>query len=125
MNARWVCLASAFVLLPFAHAADKKDGGRYLAQPLKGDYYTYGGSIGDSTPPTPKDRKLSLMFTGPLAKDMFDHIGPDVKKSCGTEPEYRERIRGDLHCTWAKAEGYSCYFGLDVRTGKSISDLNC
>ena len=125
MNARLVCLVSAFALLPFAHAVDKKDGGRYLAKPLKGDYYVYGGSIGDSTPPTQKDRKLSFMFTGPLAKDLFDHIGPDAKISCSAAPDYRERNRGDLNCTWAKDEGYSCYFGLNVRTGKSIPDSSC
>jgi hypothetical protein len=124
MNTRLVCLASAFALLSLAHAADKKEGGRYLAKPLNGDYYVYGGSIGDKTPPTPKDRKLSMMFTGPLAKDLFDHIGPDAK-ACGASPEYRERNRGDLSCTWAKEDGYSCYFGLDVQTGKSIRGLIC
>jgi hypothetical protein len=125
MNPRLVCLASAFALLPIAHAADKKETGRYLSKQLKGDYYVYGGSIGDSTPPTRNDRKLSLMFKGPLAKDIFDHIGPDVKNSCGATKDYRERSRGDLNCTWAKDDGYSCYFGLDVQTGKSISDSGC
>ena len=125
MNARLVCLVSTLALLPFAHAADKKDGGRYLAKPLKGDYYVYGGSIGDSTPPTQKDRKLSVMFSGTLAKDLFEHIGPDAKMACGAASDYRQRNRGDLQCSWAKDDGYSCYFGLDVRTGKSISDSSC
>lgn len=125
MNARLVCLACALALLPLAHAADKKEVGRYLAKPLKGDYYVYGGSIGDSTPPTQKDRKLSLMFTGSLAKDLFDHIGPDAKMSCGDAPDYRERNKGDLSCTWTKSDGYSCYFGLDVATGKSMRGSIC
>jgi len=125
MNARMVCLVSAFALLPLAHAADKKEEGRYLAKPLKGDYYVYGGSIGDKTPPTPKDRKVSLMFTGPLAQDLFDHIGPDAKDSCRPGPDYRERNRGDLTCTWTKEHGYSCYFGLDARTGKSMHGSTC
>jgi hypothetical protein len=47
MSARLVCFVSAFALLPLSHAADKKEEGRYLATPLKGDYYVYGGSIGD------------------------------------------------------------------------------
>jgi hypothetical protein len=125
MNAR-LMLVSAFALLPLAYAGDKKDEGRYLAKALNGDYYVYGGSIGDSTPPTQKDRKLSLMFTGPLAKDLFDHIGPDAKMACsGDASAYRERNRGDLSCTWTKDEGYSCYVGLDVRTGKSMHGSTC
>jgi hypothetical protein len=125
MNARLVCLVSAFSLLSLAHATDKKEEGRYLAKPLKGDYYVYGGSIGDSTPPTQKDRKLSLMFTGPLAKDLFDHIGPDAKMACSDSSDYRERNKGDLSCAWTKDDGYSCYFGLDVRTGKSMRGSIC
>jgi hypothetical protein len=125
MNARLVCLISAFALLPLAHAAGKKEEGRYLAKPIKGDYYVYGGSIGDKTPPTPTDRKVSLMFTGPLAQDLFDHIGPDAKNSCSPGPDYRERNRGDLTCTWTKDHGYSCYFGLDARTGKSMHGSTC
>lgn len=54
MNARLVCLASAFALLPLAHAADRTEEGRYLAKPLKGDYYVYGGSIGDKNPSDPE-----------------------------------------------------------------------
>jgi hypothetical protein len=125
MNARLMCLVSALALLSLSHAADKKEEGRYLAKPLKGDYYVYGGSIWDSNPPTQKDRKLSLMFTGPLAKDLFDHVGPDAKVSCSDASGYRERNRGDLSCTWTKDDGYSCYFGLDVRTGKSTSGVTC
>lgn len=125
MNARLVCIAGAFALFPLAQAADTKEASRYLAKPLKGDYYVYGGSIEDKTPPTPKDRKLSLMLTGPLAQDLFDHIGPDAKDACSVGPSYRERNRGDLTCTWTKEHGYSCYFGLDVPTGKSIRGSIC
>lgn len=65
------------------------------------------------------------MFTGPLAKDLFHHIGPDAKISCGDAPDYRERNRGDLSCTWTKDDGYSCYFGIDVRIGKSMRGSTC
>ena len=125
MNLGLLCIIGAFALVPCAVAAQKKDEGRYLAKPLKGDYYVYGGSIGDSTPPTEKDRKLSLMLTGALAKDLFDHIGPDAKEACSTGPGYRERSRGDLTCTWTKEHGYSCYVGLDVATGKSMRGSTC
>lgn len=131
MNARLLCLAVAFVL-PLANAADPKQPkdpeGRYLAEPLKGDYYVYGGSLGDSVPPTAKDRKVSLMFTGPLAKELFDQIGPDRKDACGAGPDHRTRLRGHLSCIWEKRgthSGYSCYFGLDVPTGKSTYGSIC
>lgn len=125
MNARVVCMAGALTLVLGAHAADTKETGRYLAKPLKGDYYVYGGSIGDKTSPTEQDRKLSLMLTGPIAKDLFDHIGPDTKEACSPGPNYRERNRGHLTCTWTKVDGYSCYVGLNVQTGKSMRGTTC
>lgn len=125
MNVRLTCLAGAIALASVAHAGERKNQSRYLAKPLTGDFYMYGGSIGDSTPPTEKDRKLSLMMTGPLAKDLFNHLGPDLKEACGAGPDQRQRSKGDLSCIWTKGEGYSCYLGLDVRTGKSMRGLIC
>jgi hypothetical protein len=124
MNLRPVYLMSVFMLLPSAHAAESEKG-RFMAKPLKGDYYVYGGSIGEKTPPTPKDRKLSLMLTGLLAKELFDHIGPDMKAACGAGPDHRERNKGDLVCLWTKEDGYACYVGLDMRTGKSMIGVSC
>jgi hypothetical protein len=60
---RWRACAAASV-----QAADRKDAGRYLAAPLKGDYYVYGGTIGDKTAPASKDRKVSLMARGSSRK---------------------------------------------------------
>lgn len=125
MSPRLMALVSALALLP-AHAADEtKENRRYLAKPLMGDYYVYGGSPGDSTPPTSNDRKVSLMLTGPLAKELFEHIGRDVKTECKPSPDYRERRRGDLTCSWTKVHGHSCYFGLDGKNGKSMDDYDC
>ncbi len=131
MNARLVFLAAALVL-PMANATDppapKDPAARYGATPLKGDYYVYGGSMGDMVPPTAKDRKVSLMFSGPLAKELFDQIGPDRKDACGASPDHRTRTRGHLSCIWEKRgtySGYSCYFGLDVPTGKSTFGSIC
>jgi hypothetical protein len=125
MSLRLISIVSTLVLLP-AHAAEADKGNhRYLAKPLTGDYYVYGGSPGDSTPPTPKDRKVSFMLTGPLAKELFDHIGRDAKVECKPSPDYRERRRGDLTCAWTRADGHSCYVGLDAQTGKSMGDYIC
>ena len=125
MNSRMVLIVSALALLPVRADGGDKENRRYLAKPLKGDYYVYGGSAGDSSPPTPNDRKVSFMLTGPLAKELFNHIGRDSKVECKPSRDYRERRRGDLTCTWTKVEGHSCYFGLDGESGKSMDDYDC
>ena len=127
MKARLVCVVGALALLSVAQAAPKNEEGRYLAKPLKGDYYVYGGTLGEMVPPTQKDRKVSLMFTGSLAQDLFNQIGPDVKKeeSCSSAADYRERRKGDLNCIYTKDGGYVCYFGIDVVIGKSTYGTIC
>jgi len=62
------------------------------------------------------------MLTGQLANDLFNEIGPAVKKadSFSCTPDYRERRRGDLDCVYTKNGGYVCYFGLEVPTGESM-----
>lgn len=125
MHARILVVGTLMAMCSLANATDQKEQGRYGAKALKGDYYTYGGTLGEMTPPTQKDRKLSFMFTGELAKDLFDQIGPDVKDACSSGPNYRERRRGDLDCIFTKEEGYACHVGLDVRTGKSLIGSIC
>jgi hypothetical protein len=124
MSARLVLGVSALTLFALAHAAEEKVGGRYLATPLKGDYYVYGGTISEKLPPTSKDRKVSFMFSGKLAKELFNEIGPDEKKACSAEPGYHERRKGDLVCI-RDEDGYSCYLGLDVTKGKSTLGVIC
>ncbi len=119
-------LVAALVLYSLASAAEKKpEGWDGRPKALKGDYQVYGGTLSEMLPPTRKDRKVAFMFTGQLAKDLFDQIGPDAKMSCGDAPDYRERNRGDLSCTYTKDNGYACYFGLDVPTGKSTNGSIC
>lgn len=127
MSARLVFIGAAAALVLYAQAkpAEEKPGtwdGR--PKPLKGDYQVYGGTLSEAMPPTGKDRKVAFMFTGPLAKELFDQIGPDVKMACSDATGYRERRRGDLMCT-RDEDGYSCYFGLDVPTGKSTYGAIC
>lgn len=125
MNSRFAYLIGAFAVLPFAHAAEQSEVGRYLATPLKGDYYIYGGTLGDKTSPSLTDTKVSIMLVGKLARDLFEHIGPDAKSACSSGPEYRERRRGDLICTWTKADGHSCYIGINANTGRSMRGSTC
>jgi hypothetical protein len=127
MNLRLSAIAVLCVLCSLAQSAEKKEEGRYGATPLKGDYYMYGGTLSEMTPPTQKDRKVSFMFTGQLAKDLFNQIGPDVKKvdACSSAADYRERRRGDLSCVYTKDGGYSCSFGLNVDSGKGTYGSIC
>lgn len=124
MSARLLVIVSALAMISLTSAAEKKAQGRYLALPLKGDYYVYGGTMSEMLPPTTKDRKVSFMINGPLAKDLFNQIGPDAKHACSAEAGYHERRKGDLVCILDE-DGYSCYFGLDVTTGKSTYGVIC
>jgi hypothetical protein len=127
MKAGLLGIVSLCALVSLVQAAEKKEDGRYGATPLKGDYYVYGGTLGEMTPPTQKDRKVSFMFSGQLAKDLFNQIGPDVKKeeACSSSADYRERHRGDLRCIYTEADGYSCTFGLNVVSGKGTYGSIC
>jgi hypothetical protein len=126
MNRRSACAAGVFFLLSLAHADEKPtEWAGAPPKPLRGNYQIYGGTLSEMLPPSRKDRKVAFMFTGPLAKDLFDQIGPDAKDSCSAASDYRERNRGDLSCTYTKAQGYACYFGLDVPTGKSTNGSIC
>lgn len=125
MNARLIFIFAALVLYSLTQAAEKSETQGNGTKPLKGDYWIYGGQLGDTVPPTNKDRKVAFTFKGPLAKDLFDHIGPDKKDACGAAPDHRVRDRGDLACIWDKGEGYACYFGLNVPTGKSTYGSIC
>ena len=120
MSARLLFVIGALVLFSSVPAAEKQ---QETAEPrqLNGNYQVYGGSLSDMLPPTPQDRNLSFRFEGQTAKDLFEYIGPDVKKAkaCTDDPDYRERHRGHLFCVHWKASGYSCFLGLDLKTGKS------
>jgi hypothetical protein len=127
MSLRLAFVVFAPVLALYAQAqptAKKPETWDGRPKPLKGDYQVYGGTLSEAVPPTGKDRKVAFMFTGPLAKELFGQIGPDVKMSCSDAVGYRERRRGDLMCTY-DTDGYSCYFGLNVPTGKSTSGAIC
>jgi hypothetical protein len=93
-------------------------------KPIKGSYQMYGGHLDEMTQPTSKDRKVSLMFSGPFARELFDSIGPDLKVACSDALDYRERHRADLSCTRYRGE-YTCYIGLNVVTGKSMEGSIC
>lgn len=127
MNASQVFAIGALLLFSRSHAAEKAKPDTAAPRPLNGNYQVYGGSLSDMLPPTPTDRNLTFQFEGKTAKDFFDYIGPDVKKekACTSDPDYRERRRGDLLCAYWKDSGYRCFLGLDLRSGKSSNGSIC
>ena len=77
--------------MPAAHSAPSAE-----ARSLNGSYQIYGGSLAEMQPPSPGDAHVSFRFKGRSASDLFDSIGPDVKKqdACSGVAGYRERRRG-------------------------------
>lgn len=110
--------------LSLAYAGEKNDWWQYKS--FKGSYLIYSGSLGEEQPPTSKDRKVSFNIAGPLAKEMFDSMYPDVKEQerCSSDKDYRERNKGEVSCIHDH-DGYKCFFGFDLRTGKTISGAIC
>jgi len=118
--------AAFLILLPVAALAlaDSVDDS---FMKFSGRYWIYGGSLGDSTEPTPKDKKIGIAVHGRMAKDIFDAIGPDVHDICteGNGTRIREKDHGSLSCSRSDKGRYQCNFGFDLRTGKSIGGIIC
>lgn len=95
--------------------------------PAKTNYATYGNSLGDPTAPTSSDKKVAFEIKGQAAREMFEAIGPDRKDSCLPESDSRFRSRDDekLVCTKSRKGTYACYFGFDLKSGKSIGGSVC
>lgn len=130
MSTRLVMIIAALALLcpPAPVAAEprpKPESWDVGPKPLKGDYQVYGGTLSEAVRPTKTDRKVALTLTGPLGKDLFTQIGPDLKEACGAGPDHRTRRKGDLSCIWTTEDGYACYIGLDLATGKSTNGSIC
>lgn len=94
---------------------------------IAGVYRIYGGGLGDPGPPTSKDAKVMFSIDGKAAKALFKKLGPDVKDACteGTGTRVRAKDKGNLMCMRAPDGEYSCNFGFDLRTGKSIGGAVC
>lgn len=118
-------LIGVMALLSLAHAAKPWDGA-YAR--FEGDFLIYSGSLSESAAPTAADRKASFMLRGEAAQDLFGSIGPDLKDACGSSSGMRVRRKGDLDCTFDKDDRtspYTCYFGMNLRTGKSMQGSIC
>jgi hypothetical protein len=97
----------------------------FSPRPFKGDFAVYGGGLGDTVAPTRTDKKMAFWIRGPVAKEMFAAMGPDLKGVCGTESGGRMRQRAEVSCSYFPASGYQCDFGFDLITGRSIGGSIC
>lgn len=77
-------------------------------------YAVYGNSLGDPTSPSKgNDKKIAFAVQGQAAREMFEAIG------------LRSRDDERLVCTKSRAGQYACYFGFDLKSGKSIGGSIC
>lgn len=94
-------------------------------RPFKGEYDINGGSFGEQTPPTKRSKNIAYRVSGAVAKQMFKAMGPDLKDVCGAEDGQRIRQRAEVSCLFNPKDGYSCDFGFDLITGRSIAGSQC
>jgi hypothetical protein len=120
----FVVIAGAIALFSQAQASDQKPWDDSF-RPLKGEYLIYSVTLNESQQPTRNDRKVSFKVTGQVAKDLFDSMYPDEKNTCTNMKGYRERRKREVFCTYDPQDGYACYFGFDLRSGKSVGGASC
>ena len=92
---------------------------------MRGAYVIYGGEFGETIAPTRHDAKVSFTIDGGAAAAVFSRLGKDLKHACLSEPGERVRARGDLACRMSSKRAYTCTYGVDLKTGKSIPGGDC
>lgn len=120
----WILFPMALIvaLLCCAQAAISQDSSRGK---FSGEYFFYSGTLDDVSQPTAKDAKVGMWVSGPVAAQMFRHLGRTSKISfCGDEKK-ETRSREELICSRDNTGNARCYFGFDLRSGKSIGAIIC
>jgi hypothetical protein len=127
MKKRLALFVATSVLFFLANAGTGKVwDGTYTS--YMGRYLIYSNDLDEKQPPTRADRRMALMVEGQMAREMFEVIGPDLKEACGASSRLRIREKGDVECTYdmdTPSAPYTCRFGLDLATGKSIPGSSC
>lgn len=120
-----VFLIVGLLVTPLAVEAAKSWQFQY--RPAIAKYAIYGGELGDEVAPSAHSKKISVFIDGAAAREVFEQIGPDQPDVCGANSEnrIRERDDGAISCSFSRKEGYRCYFGFDLRSGKSIGGVTC
>ena len=119
-----VAILGATALVSLAYAAEQVHRPAPY-RPFKGEYTIYSGDLDDQQAPTKEDRKLSFIIEGQSAKEIFNAMPPDDKQTCSGKKGARSRSKENVWCTFDPADGYTCYFGFDLKTGKSIAGGIC
>jgi len=122
MNSKRVFLFSVLLLSFNVLAEDWSDHKKF-----SGSYNIYGGDLGDTTRPKVGNRKIAIELDNKVSKEIFDSIGPDLSgpEVCVADPKDRYRSKGNIQCIHSHSGGYSCTFGFDLTTGKSIIGSIC
>jgi hypothetical protein len=124
MKATYTLLAAASLFCRTASAGEQATDPA-PTKPMKAEFSIYSGDMGDERAPTITDRKLAVEVTGQAAREIFDSIYPDAKVTCSDGKGQRLRRKDRLWCSFSPSDGYRCYFGFDLRTGKSIGGASC
>ncbi|MEH6433743.1 hypothetical protein [Massilia sp. DD77] len=123
MKTIWITLVFACAAAALPSHADELGPHKKLT----GVYRVYGGGLGDPSVPTPQDKKVMFSISGAAAKEIFNAIGPDKKDICteGSSTRVRSKDDGNLSCLRSAKGEYSCNFGFDLVSGKSIGGIVC
>ena len=123
MKLRWLTL----ILLSALSASVLAGTWAFAYRPASVKYVLYGNSLGDPVSPAKDDTKIAFEVRGQAAREMFNSIGPDRRDLCSSEDGTRFRSRDEdrLSCTRSKGGDYSCYFGFDLKSGKSVGGSIC
>jgi len=124
MREHLILLVAGIALFSAVHATERTDWTSPY-RPLIGEYIIYSGDLYDQQAPTRKDRKLSFIIAGKAAKEIFNAMPSDDKDTCSGEKGARSRSKENVWCTFNPEDGYTCYFGFDLQTGKSIAGGMC
>lgn len=121
--------AAAVSLFQLACAGEDQELGTWHA--LQGKYLIHSGGTAYAEPPTRADRALTVHFEGKAAKEVFDQIGPDSKEKCSSEKGDRERNKKGVSCIYTahlndpRDFHYTCWVGIDLRTGEGDVRVSC
>ena len=124
LNTRIIaCLAILSGVIANAAAIDWE----FLYRPAAVQYVIYGADLGDTTAPSKDDAKIAFVINDDAAKHIFDTMGPDKPNQCSSTPGVKVRYKdaGKLTCTRSPNAQYACYFGFDLKSGKSIGGSIC
>lgn len=95
-------------------------------QELTGQFDVSGKYVIDPLPGDPSDTHFRFYLTGESAKTLFEHM--DVEPStivCG-EPEGPVKKIGSMNCVGSpQADGYQCFFAIDIANQKIEGGWAC